>query len=68
MCIHACKCKSDYLLKLFSESGEGRTKGGVEVLNTSRIYLIYYKNLCKCHNVAPCSTTIKEKKEIKNNK
>jgi hypothetical protein len=55
-------------LKLFSESGEGRTKGGVEVLNTSRIYLIYYKNLCKCHNVAPCSTTIKEKKEIKNNK
>jgi hypothetical protein len=27
------------------------------------IYLIHGKNLCKCHNVPPPSTTIKEKKK-----
>jgi hypothetical protein len=26
-------------------------------------YLIYFKNLCKCHNVLPCSTTIKQTKK-----
>jgi hypothetical protein len=32
------------------------------------IYLIYCKNICKCHNVPPLSTTIKKgkkKKEIR---
>jgi hypothetical protein len=27
------------------------------------MYLIHYKNLCKCHSVPPPSTTIKEKKK-----
>jgi hypothetical protein len=35
--------------------------GGV---NSSMIYLIHCKNLCKCHNVPPPSTIIKEKKRI----
>jgi hypothetical protein len=30
----------------------------------SMIYLIHYKNFCKCHNVPPPSTTIKEKKSM----
>jgi hypothetical protein len=33
----------------------------VEGVNSSIIYLIYCKNLCKCHNVPLPSTTIKEK-------
>jgi hypothetical protein len=37
--------------------------GGVEGVNSSMIYLIQCKNLCKCHNVPPPSTTIKKKKE-----
>jgi hypothetical protein len=32
------------------------------------IYLIYYKNLCKCHNVPPPIITIKEKEIVKNKK
>jgi hypothetical protein len=36
--------------------------GGV---NSSIMYLIHYKNFCKCHNVPPSSTTIKEKTENK---
>jgi hypothetical protein len=30
-------------------------------LNSSMIYLIHYKSLCKCHNVPQPSTTIKDK-------
>jgi hypothetical protein len=33
------------------------SNGGV---NSSMIYLICCKNLCKCHNVPPPSTTIKK--------
>jgi hypothetical protein len=32
----------------------------LEGMNSSKIYLIHYKNFCKCHNVPPLSTTIKE--------
>jgi hypothetical protein len=32
----------------------------VEEMNSCMIYLIHYKNLCKCHNVSP-PITIKEK-------
>jgi hypothetical protein len=31
-------------------------------MNSSMIHLIHCKNLCKCHNVRPPNTTIKEKK------
>jgi hypothetical protein len=41
--------------------GEGRDNGEWWRINSSMIYLIYYKNLCKCHNVPPPSTTIKIK-------
>jgi hypothetical protein len=34
----------------------------VEEVNSCMIYLKDYKNLCKCHNVSPPITTIKEKK------
>jgi hypothetical protein len=33
-------------------------------VNSSITYLIHCKNLCKCYNVPPPSTTIKGKKEI----
>jgi hypothetical protein len=29
-------------------------------VNSSKIYLIHFKNFCKCHNVPPPSTTIKK--------
>jgi hypothetical protein len=32
----------------------------VEGVNSSRIYLIYCKNFCKCHSVSPPSTAIKK--------
>jgi hypothetical protein len=32
----------------------------IEGINSSMIYLIYCKNICKCHNVSP---TKKEKKK-----
>jgi hypothetical protein len=35
----------------------------MEGVNSTRIYLIHYKNFCKCHNAPPPSTTIKRKKE-----
>jgi hypothetical protein len=40
----------------------GRIKENVEEVNSTMIYLIHCKNLCKCHNVLPLSTTIKGKK------
>jgi hypothetical protein len=36
--------------------GEGIKK------NSSMIYLIHFKNLCKHHNVSPPNTTLKKKK------
>jgi hypothetical protein len=42
--------------------GRGRVEEGV---NSSMIYLIHCKNLCKCHNEPPPST-IKEKRKGKN--
>jgi hypothetical protein len=35
--------------------------GRVEGVNSSMIYLIHCKDLCKCHNVPPPITTIKKK-------
>jgi hypothetical protein len=34
----------------------------MEGVNSSMIYMIDYKNFCKCHNVPSPSTTIKNKK------
>jgi hypothetical protein len=50
------------LLKLFQESGEGTWKRAVEGINSSMIYMIHCKNLCKkCYNVPPPRTIIKKK-------
>jgi hypothetical protein len=40
--------------------GEERWKRAVEGVNSSMIYLIHCKNLCKCYNVPPPSRTIKK--------
>jgi hypothetical protein len=32
----------------------------MEGMNSSMIYLIYFKNICKCHNIPPHSITIKK--------
>jgi hypothetical protein len=37
--------------------GGGGLKRAVEGVNLSIIYLICCKNICKCHNAPPCSTT-----------
>jgi hypothetical protein len=51
---------------ILAESTPGICGGGVKEnnrgVNSNMIYLIYYKNLCKCHSVLPPSTTKKEKK------
>jgi hypothetical protein len=33
----------------------------VKGVNSSVMYLIHCKNLCKCHNVLPTCATVKEK-------
>jgi hypothetical protein len=47
-----------------SERG-GEKKEKVEGVNSSMIYLIHYKNFCKCHDVPPPSTTILKKQQNK---
>jgi flavoprotein len=34
-----------------------------EGVNSSMIYLIYCKSFCRCHNVCPTNTIIKNKNE-----
>jgi hypothetical protein len=41
----------------------GEMKESSEGVNSNMLYLIHCKNLCKCHNVPPPSTTIKGKKK-----
>jgi hypothetical protein len=55
------------LLKLFWEWEEEGIKENGKGENSSIIYFIYYKNICKCHNVPPPpSTTIKKRgKKVK---
>jgi hypothetical protein len=40
----------------------GGIKENDEGVNSSMIYLIHCKNICKWHNVPPPSTTIKKKR------
>jgi hypothetical protein len=48
------------------ETVPGMVGGGIkengEGMNSSMMYLIYFKNICRCHNVPQPSTTIKKKK------
>jgi hypothetical protein len=48
------------------EIGGGESKRVVDGVNSNTVCLIHCKNLskckCKCHNVPPLSTTIKENK------
>jgi hypothetical protein len=46
--------------KVIPESGDGGRKRAVYGVNSSMIYLIHCKNLCKSNNVLPPSTTIKK--------
>jgi hypothetical protein len=47
-------------LKLFQELGKGDKRRALEGVNSSIIYFIYCKNLCKCYNVPPPSITVKK--------
>jgi hypothetical protein len=38
-------------------------KENIEGVHSSKIHLIYGKNICKCHNEPPPSTTIKKRKK-----
>jgi hypothetical protein len=44
-------------VETFQECGRSM-KESSEGLDSSKIYLIYFKNFCKCHNVPTLSTTI----------
>jgi hypothetical protein len=35
----------------------------MEEVHSSIIYLIYFKNFCKCHSIPLPSTTVKKKKD-----
>jgi hypothetical protein len=52
-------------LKLFLEWGRRKIKENLEGGNSSMIYLLYCKNLCKFHNVPLPSTIIKFFKVLK---
>jgi hypothetical protein len=41
--------------------GEGEQRRMMEGVNSNMTYFIYHKNFCKCHNVPPPSTVIKNK-------
>jgi hypothetical protein len=47
-----------YQLKLFQESGEWEWNRAMEGANSNTIYLVNFKNLCKCYSVPPPSTKI----------
>jgi hypothetical protein len=55
--VYTCiEMEKSYLLKLFQEWG--RNKGNGEGVNSSMIYLIYFKNFYKSHIVPPPSSSI----------
>jgi hypothetical protein len=58
LCIHVYNFKM-ILLKLFQEQGKDGIKENGGEVNSSMTYLIYFKDFCKCHNVPPPSTIIK---------
>jgi hypothetical protein len=59
MYTHVCKCKNDTCWNCSRNRGQGWKKiVCVWGMNSSMIYLIYCKNLCKCYNVPSPSTTI----------
>jgi hypothetical protein len=43
-------------VETISQMGGGGEKRMAERVNSSMIYLIYYKNVFKCHNITPPST------------
>jgi hypothetical protein len=55
-----------YLLKLFLEWKKGGIKESSGLDGDNMTYMIYYKTFCKCHNVHPPSTVIKEKRNFEN--
>jgi hypothetical protein len=38
----------------------------MEGVNSNVIYLIYYENICKCHNISPPAQQLKKEKKIEN--
>jgi hypothetical protein len=58
MYIHVYKCRNDtcWTARKIREGCMSENSGRV---NSSMIYLMHYKNLCKCYNVSRPSTTIK---------
>jgi hypothetical protein len=62
LCTHVCKWKM-ISVETTPGMGEGEIKENDGGVNSTTIYLINCKNLCKCHNVPP-SCTIKNKTEM----
>jgi hypothetical protein len=47
---HECECKNDTRWNCSRNQGRGEWRRLVEGVNSSRIYLVHCKNLCKCYN------------------
>jgi hypothetical protein len=58
---HACKHRHDNCWNCSRSQGKGGWGQQWRGVNASMIYLIHCKNLCKCYNVPPCRTAIKNK-------
>jgi hypothetical protein len=56
-CTHICKCKNDTCWNCSGNEGRRAWEREVEGVNSSMIYLIHCKNICKCYNVFTPSTT-----------
>jgi hypothetical protein len=68
MCANVWKCHNDASWNYSRNQERGRWKRIIKRVNSNMIYLIHYKNFCKCHNIPPPSTAKKEKIKIKINK
>jgi hypothetical protein len=64
MCSHVNKCKNGTCWSYSGNWGREEWRSMVEETNLCMMYLIYYKNLCKWHNVLPPITKIKEKNQL----
>jgi hypothetical protein len=60
LCTQVCRWKNDTCWTIPGMGGWRRRM--VKEINSSMIHLLYCKNFCKCHNVPPPSTILKNMK------
>jgi hypothetical protein len=65
LCIHMYVNAKMIPAETSRNQGRGRRRRAVEGVNSSMIYLIHCKNLCKCYKVPLPSTIIIKKNSVK---